>query len=294
MKAILSKNGTDETDVRVDIAVKLFYRGKAQISELGRGNAHYLFSNWLWQSLGERCGHLRKGSRDEVRIVIPDLDGPSLEFLARLISPWVDEIRMEENGAISGDMWAFPVSSLLAGGELGEDEQFLKIGNHHGQDQRFLMPLLGPTRLFARIETIPPGINSARLHSHSSVDEYYLVLDGEGTLRMNGRERVVRKGDFIAKPSLPENTSQILANRGEEMRILDMEVWPDSTISSKDLVDYPDHREFLLRGTGWGSAIPSDAAMPPGDIGKNYDSGYRRKWDGSWEGKEIEGYGERQ
>lgn len=40
-------------------------------------------------------------------------------------------------------------------------------------------------------------------------------------------------------------------------------------------------REFLLRGIGWGSLIPSDSSLPAADLGKNYDSGYVRRKDGS-------------
>lgn len=293
MKAILSGKSGNENDLRVDIAWNLFYQDKKSITALPRGNSHYLFVRWLWESIGQRTGPLKEPKLEKMRIVIPELDKASLEFLVRVISPWFEEVYMEKDGSLSEDLWTFPVSSLTHDDKLDEAENSLVIRGHHGQDQRFLMPLLGPSRVFARIEMLPAGGVSARLHSHSSVDEYYLILGGEGTLRMNGKERKVSEGDFIAKPYLPEATSQILANTGKGIRILDIEVWQDNTISSKDLVYYPDHGEFLMRGTGWGSMIPSDSSMPADDLGKNYDTGYVRQKDGSWVGKEIAGHQKR-
>src|SRR5216117_4299341 len=54
--------------------------------------------------------------------------------------------------------------------------------------QRFFMPLLGPGRAFFRVEEISNGQSAARYHSHSEVDEYYLILDGSGTLRYHDKD----------------------------------------------------------------------------------------------------------
>jgi len=55
------------------------------------------------------------------------------------------------------------------------------------------MPLLGPGRTAFRIEVIENGESSARLHSHSDVDEYYLILEGSGTLRFNDKDVTVKR-----------------------------------------------------------------------------------------------------
>lgn len=293
MKAILSKESVDEKDLRVDVAWELFYHGKKSISEYPYGKKHYPFVNWLWESLGQSCGPLKKTDEKNINIKIPELDEASFQFLIRVISPWVDEVYFKKDGKLSENLWKFPVTPLIDDENLDESEKSLLYTGRRGQDQRFLMPLLGPTRVFATIEILSVDGVSARMHSHSSVDEYYLILKGSGTLRMNGKEKVVKEGDFIAKPSQPENTSQLIANQRTGLRILDIEVWPDQTDFSKDLIHYPDHNEIWLRGIGWGSVFPSETSIPVDDLGKNYDLGYARNKDGSWKAKDIPGYKKR-
>ncbi|TMI46929.1 cupin domain-containing protein [Candidatus Bathyarchaeota archaeon] len=148
--------------------------------------------------------------------------------------------------------------------------------------QRFFMPLLGPGRAFFRVEVISNGESAARYHSHSEVDEYYLILDGSGTLRYNDRDVVVKRGDLIAKPTGPDATSQLIADRGEPLRILDMEIWHDRPYSSKDLILNPDFNEIIMRGPGWGGLFPNEALVSSEDFRKHYDEGYRRMKDGGW------------
>ncbi len=57
---------------------------------------------------------------------------------------------------------------------------------------------------------VPPG-TSVGLHTHGNDEEMYVILDGEGTMTVNGETRVVKKGDAILnKPGWThglENTS---------------------------------------------------------------------------------------
>lgn len=288
MRAFLSTTPVDENDIRIDLAWQLFYHGHSSITEPKTGQFHYSFVNWLWDALSIRCGFLRKTEQNEVYLRIPDLDKPSVQFLVRTISPWFSEVRIGKDEKISEDVWTFPVVSINDD-ELEEVDEALTMSDPTGRKDRFLMPLLGPTRVFASVQSIPVNGTSARLHAHSSLDEYYLILEGEATLRMNDKSKIVRKNDFIAKPLGPDSSSQFLANRGTPVRILDIEVWPENTLLSKDLIFYPDHKELLLRGRGWGSVIPSDSSIPD-DLDDNYQKGYVRKKDGSWEPADIPGY----
>src|SRR5436190_1249770 len=116
----------------------------------------------------------------------------------------------------------------------------------------------------------------------AEVDEYYLILKGSGTLRYNDKDVVVKRGDLIAKPTGPDATSQLIADRGEPLRILDMEIWHDRPYSSKDLILNPDFNEIIMRGPGWGGLFPNEALMSSEDFRKHYDEGYRRMKDGGW------------
>ena len=129
-----------------------------------------------------------------------------------------------------------------------------------GSNELNLMPLLGPGRSSISVQVMAAGESTARLHSHSTLDEYYLVLEGKGTLRYNGREIGIQKGDFISKPIGLNNTSHMLANKGEKLRTLDMEVWDQRRFyTSKDLLLNADHNELIMRGIGWSAKIPRDS-----------------------------------
>jgi uncharacterized cupin superfamily protein len=122
------------------------------------------------------------------------------------------------------------------------------------------------------------------MHSHSAVDEYYLILEGRGTVRYNGRAIQVEKGDLIAKPTGPDAATHLLANRGERLRILDMEVWHErftgTGTTAKDVIYWPDFAEFQMRGPGWGALVPKDAMMSTADLERHWNDTYRRTKDG--------------
>jgi uncharacterized cupin superfamily protein len=139
------------------------------------------------------------------------------------------------------------------------------------------------------LEVLRPGTASARLHSHSLVDEYYLILGGRGTLRMGTHAVEVETGCLVGKPVGPDLTSHFVADRGENLRILDIEVWPDPTHRAKEIVHYPDFGEVYLRGPGWNLAVPEDALTTAAELGEHYEHGYRRRKDGTWEPRDLPG-----
>jgi len=92
----------------------------------------------------------------------------------------------------------------------------------------------------------------------------------------------VKAGDLIGKPAGPEIATQLIADRGERLRILDMEVWHDRAQVSKDIIVNPDFKELLLSGSGWGAIVPEESLMTPEDFFRHYDLGYKRTKDGGW------------
>ena len=182
---------------------------------------------------------------------------------------------------VSGNLWKKPVVNVLDDGKLDRSERALVQKDDESYD-RFFMPLLGPGRAFFRVEVLENGESSARFHSHSSLDEYYLILEGSGTLRYNGKEVEVKQGDLIGKPVGPDSTSQLIADRGSVLRVLDMEVWHDRPYGSKDLIFNPDFNEIIMRGPGWRALFPADALQSSEDFLKHYGEGYKRTRDGGW------------
>jgi uncharacterized cupin superfamily protein len=50
----------------------------------------------------------------------------------------------------------------------------------------------GSERLYVNIDTVPPGAYSAKYHSHSNQEEFFLILSGSGTLRMASKKAISR------------------------------------------------------------------------------------------------------
>lgn len=279
MKAILEEEAREKA-VRVDRAWELFFENKTELKE---GAGLFLFAEWLWDQMGRKAGNLNKNSKGEMMITVPRLEPDALDYLLRLVSFWADEIYMKEGGATSENLWREPVVNLFNDeGRRGAENRLVSPMADPGCSELNLMPLLGPGRAFFSVQVIEKGGATARLHSHSALDEYYLVLDGRGTLRHNDREIGVGRGDLIGKPVGPDNATQLIADRGERMRILDMEVWHERAHFSKDLMLHPEFNELILRGPGWGAIIPRESLITSEDFRSHYNEGYRRNKDGSW------------
>jgi uncharacterized cupin superfamily protein len=288
MKLILEE-GTREGVIRVDLAWELFFESKSGIPK-GHGARLIPFTNWLWDELGKLAGNLNRNSRSELTLSIPVLDDEALDFLLRLASFWADEVYVKKEGKMSENLWRKPVINVYDDEALVGSERSLTVKDDAGSVDRFLMPLLGPGRAFFRVEVIKKDDNAARFHSHSEVDEYYLILEGTGTLRYNGKEIAVKRGDLIGKPTGPDATSQLIADHGEKLRILDMEVWHNRPYYSKDLILNPDFNEIVMRGPGWGAIVPQESLMTSEDFRSHYDEGYRRTKDGGWVPSKARGY----
>ena len=279
MKLFLDESA-GEGAIRVDLAWQLFFESKTTIPQ-GHGGRLIPFASWLWDELGRKTGYLNKNSPKELTLSIPALAQDAVDFLVRLASFWADEVYVKKAGVISGNLWKKPVVNVLDDKNLDSSEKALTRKDTDSY-QRFFMPLLGTGRAFFRVEVIENGESAARFHSHSDVDEYYLIMEGSGTLRWNNKELPVDGGDLISKPAGPDDSSQLIADHGEALRILDMEVWHDRPYHSKDMILNPDFNEIILRGPGWGSLFPAESLMTSEDFRNHYDEGYRRNKDGTW------------
>jgi mannose-6-phosphate isomerase-like protein (cupin superfamily) len=284
------EEGADGDAIRVDLAWELFFGSKSAIPE-GHGGRLIPFTNWFWDELGKRGGRLNRDARRELTLAIPVMDSRALDFLVRLASFWADDIRLKKRGRISHNLWKKPVINVFDDKSIKGSERSL-TSKRKGSTHRFLMPLLGPGRAFFRVEVIEKGASTARYHSHSGIDEYYLILDGSGTLRYNDKDVVVGPGDLIGKPTGPDATSQIIADRGEVLRVLDMEVWLDRPYFSKDVLVNQDFNEIILKGPGWGALFPMDALITSEDFRKHFGEGYRRTKRGGWVPSKLRGHAE--
>ncbi len=63
----------------------------------------------------------------------------------------------------------------------------------------------------------------------------FLILEGSGTLRLDGAERAIRQGDFISLPAGPDSAHQIVNDSDKPLRYLAV-----STMETPEVVSYPD------------------------------------------------------
>ena len=106
----------------------------------------------------------------------------------------------------------------------------------------YLGATAGSERIYVNIDYVKPGAKSVKYHSHSKQEEFFLILEGSGTLRMNDEEIPVKKGDFVAKPAGKEIAHQFINDGSEVLRIL------DCGLNEKDeIVAYPDEDMILVK-----------------------------------------------
>ena len=293
------KDVRPEGAIRADVAWKLFMpEDMGDIPAEWKKNQES-FKHWLWVELSRRLGFLHE-SPETVYILTPRLTEAGKDFLVRTCSFWSNQVfalsgkegkfDLEQEGE---NLWIRPV--LNVHGIPGDNPVLKKIATtHHKSFHSLLSPLLGSTRSNIREYVIPPGSTFARFHSHTAREELYMVLAGKGSARIAGHRVDISEGDLISKPLGPDIPTQLLADKGIDLRILDFEIWPDAEKNSKDLVHYPDHGELDLFGEGWNLMLPSEAIIGVEDSMKNYDTGYVRHRDGSWEPKQVEGFKKRE
>ncbi len=286
--------------IRADVAWKLFLPDfMGDIPGIGMGKIEPI-RHWLWGELSRKHGFMRNEDSTISYILTPPLTPEGREFLIRTCSLWSNSVHLiEANGkdadihSIGKNLWTPPLVNVNSRPSERSAVSRLSDGEEENLDTHF-SPLLGAGKSYVRAYNIEKGGTYARFHSHTAREELYLILRGKGTIRIGAHNVPVKEGDLIAKPTGPDISTQFLADKGESMRVLDIEIWPEDERISKDAVLYPDHEELDLFGQGWNFTVPSSTIMDSLDAITHYDTGYRRKADGSWEPKDIPGHKKRE
>ena len=105
------------------------------------------------------------------------------------------------------------------------------------------------TKLGISIDTVAPGKRSCPYHCHYAQEEAFVILEGEGTLRVAGEMLAVKAGDTIFIPPGPEYPHQLINTSDAPLKYL--------SISSKDspeVVEYPDSNKYMASATKGGDA----------------------------------------
>lgn len=101
---------------------------------------------------------------------------------------------------------------------------------------------IGARQLGCSILAVPPGKSAFPFHNHHRNEEMFIILEGNGVLRLGEATHSIRAGDIIACPAGgPENAHKI-TNRGTR----DLVYLAVSTKCTPEVVEYPDSGKFGL------------------------------------------------
>ncbi|MBA2412145.1 MAG: cupin domain-containing protein [Pseudomonadota bacterium] len=94
-------------------------------------------------------------------------------------------------------------------------------------------------KLGASIDIVPPGKLTCPYHSHYREEEMFIILEGEGSLRVAGEMIAVRAGDIIDIPPGPEYPHQLINTSDAPMKYLSI-----STQEDPEICEYPDSGKY--------------------------------------------------
>lgn len=101
------------------------------------------------------------------------------------------------------------------------------------------------TKLGMSVDTLAPGMRGCPYHYHYAQEEAFVVLEGEGTLRVAGEMLPIRAGDVVFIPPGPDYPHQIINSSPAPLRYLSI-----STRDSPEVVVYPDSGKYLATAAG--------------------------------------------
>ncbi len=122
-------------------------------------------------------------------------------------------------------------------------EEFIDDPNFiSGLQTQLLGKLAGSKDIYVNIDLVKPGTESTKYHSHSVQEEFFIILEGTGKLRLNDKEYKIKQGDFLAKPSGENTSHQFINDSDGVLKILDI-----GTKVENDIVSYPDEDVILVK-----------------------------------------------
>ena len=99
---------------------------------------------------------------------------------------------------------------------------------------------VGARKLGYNLTVVAPGKRNCPFHSHHAEEEMFLILEGNGEIRIGDETFPIRTGDVVACPPGGPETAHQLHNTGDaELKVLAV-----STTESPEICDYPDSGKF--------------------------------------------------
>ena len=113
-------------------------------------------------------------------------------------------------------------------------ERFLRAP-HYDTETASLSKGSAAKQLGASFDIVAPGQMSCPYHFHYAEEEMFIVLQGEGTLRVAGEMVPIKAGDTIFIPAGPEYPHQIINTSDAPLHYLSI-----STQAETEICVYPD------------------------------------------------------
>jgi uncharacterized cupin superfamily protein len=102
------------------------------------------------------------------------------------------------------------------------------------------------SKLGISIDIVAPGKRGCPYHLHHAQEEMFVVLEGEGTLRVAGEILPVKAGDVVFMPAGPDYPHQFINNSSAPMKYLSI-----STREQPEICEYPDSGKFGAWAAGF-------------------------------------------
>ncbi|KAA8706412.1 cupin domain-containing protein [Pseudomonas cannabina] len=94
-------------------------------------------------------------------------------------------------------------------------------------------------KLGASIDVVAPGKRSCPYHFHHAQEEMFVIVEGEGSLRVAGEMLPIRAGDVLFIPAGPQYPHQIINTSQQPLKYLSI-----STRESPEICEYPDSGKY--------------------------------------------------
>lgn len=121
-------------------------------------------------------------------------------------------------------------------------------GSGYAADLAPLGAALGLTKLGCSVITVPAGHRAFPFHAHHANDELFVVLEGEGELRLGEARRPLRAGDVVGCPAGGAETAHQIRNSGAGV----LRYVAVSTMLDPEVAEYPDSGKIGVLSLGEG------------------------------------------
>ncbi len=98
---------------------------------------------------------------------------------------------------------------------------------------------LGMTQMGCTVVELEPGKQAWPYHLHYAMEELFVILEGQGTLRYDDQEYPIAQGDVFFAGTGPGTAHQIVNSSDEKLKYLAM-----SSMKSPELCFYPDSNKY--------------------------------------------------